>query len=161
MLNPRVSVLLVLAAVSLGGCACFARRAEPQPTSADLDARARAASLARAEAATCARLKAEAPTEFELPFAYAESGLTEVAQGRLEDARQWLRCTPSGAVLLAVETEHHYKKPDVEAALRTARADTVTGRLADAGVDPARIERAPDTAGARPALILRLRGRGW
>lgn len=145
----------------LGGCAC-AGRVEPLPSQAIEEVLARAANRGRAEAVACKRLTAEAPAELELPFGYADNGLTEAAQLRLDEALQWLRCVSDGRVVLAVETEHHYKNPDLEARLRNARADAIAGRLTESGIASARILVTPGTASdGASVLVLRLRGRGW
>lgn len=110
---------------------------------------------------TCDRLRTAAPPELELPFGYADSGLTGSAHEQLEQAIAWLRCVPQGRAVLTVETERHYRNPEVDEALRRARLVATTRRLADAGVDASRLQCDGQPPDGAPALALRLYGRGW
>lgn len=101
--------------------------------------------------------------ELEVPFAYAETGLTETAQVRLAELGAWLWCHPGAPVALAVVTEPHYRQPDKERDLVAARRQTVVAYLHDRGVGRDRLSASDDLAAPVPAgtARLRLRGRGW
>jgi len=103
--------------------------------------------------------------DLEVPFAYAETGLTETGHARLAELGAWLWCHPGGRVVVAVTTEPHYKQPDVERDLSAGRRQIVEAYLHDRGVGGDRLAtsdaqdlRAPPPTGV---ARLNLRGRGW
>lgn len=100
--------------------------------------------------------------ELEIPFAYAEAGLSETAYVRLSELGIWLWCHPGARVTLAVQVEHHYRRPEIERDLIAARRQTVAAYLRDRGVEGDRLAVVEAGSMAEPGSAhLLLKGRGW
>lgn len=137
---------------ALAGLLGISRPADPPPPPPTLTPHVASAVDACAAQATPA-------LDLEIPFAYAETGLTETGQARLSDLGAWLWRHPGARVTLTITPEPHYKRPDVEQSLNAARRRTVETYLHHRGVEPV----SDNGDGGEPTCIARLnlRGRGW
>jgi hypothetical protein len=101
--------------------------------------------------------------ELEIPFAFAETDLTETGRKQLAELGAWLWCHPGAPVTLAVLTESHYQRPAKERDLADGRRRTVVAYLRDRGLSEDRLTLSDDLAApvAPGSARLRLHGRGW
>lgn len=153
-----------LAAAALALCACAAAvsgcttpRAEPKPSSAVVEARARL----HATAAAC--LPGADISPVTVAFAFDEATVTEDGQRNLQAAVKWLACNPGVETVILPEADAHGDDAHL-AGLASQRAQAAQDMLrtlgAKEGVVRIVARGKPDPV-TGPHLVIRAVGRGW
>ena len=153
---PALAIGLACATALSG---CLTPRAQPAPSPAVLDARARVG----AKAAACAAEGLDAISPVNVGFAFDDPAITPAGKTRLAAAARWLACNPTIEAVIQPDADHHgpvahlndlatQRAQAVKTQLRAlGAANTVIRILARGGSDPV----------TAPHMLIIAEGRGW